>query len=186
MKTDQNRKTARTTSVVPQNRTHLYTTYIHTCGCGEHGGRKAAPSYTDNIAHEKSLAANAAIAFFHQFDPPTATAQTRRHDRNGASYLPSATKRAAALLQAVFEAHKSAEPLTGALRVRLLWTFRAQVEAWRAKRPDLDNLAKLALDAATKAGCWHDDAQIAHLETAKFDGPMPGLAFEATIITEGE
>ena len=115
--------------------------------------------------------------FFHEFSPPTATAQQRRHDKSGASYLPPSARRAAALLLAVFEAHAPAASLTGPLSVSLLWTFPGAEVAPKTTRPDLDNLAKLALDAATKAGYWRDDAQIVHLETAKFVGPLPGLAF---------
>jgi Holliday junction resolvase RusA-like endonuclease len=43
-------------------------------------------------------------------------------------------------------------------------------------RPDLDNLAKLALDAMTKCGYWLDDSQVVRLETAKWFGDLPGIA----------
>lgn len=39
---------------------------------------------------------------------------------------------------------------------------------FKSTRPDLDNLMKLILDAATDAGVWNDDAQVIHLESAKF------------------
>ena len=116
------------------------------------------------------------MSFFHQFTPPTATAQTRRHTRAGATYLPAGTARAAALLRAVMEPHAPAEPFPGPLRVALLWTWPGNDVAPKATRPDLDNLAKLALDAMTAAGYWRDDSQVAELTTAKFTGPIPGLA----------
>jgi len=118
------------------------------------------------------------VSFFHEFTPPTATAQTRRHTGK-ATYLPPQARRAAALLQAVFEDHAPDEPFTGPLEVRLIWTFPGVDIAPKATRPDLDNLAKLALDAATRAGYWKDDAQIIHLITAKFTGPTTGLSFSA-------
>ena len=122
------------------------------------------------------------IQFFHQFTPPTATAQTRRHTRAGATYLPAATARAAALLLAVMERYRPAEPMTGPLRLSLLWTFpgSAAVVVPKVTRPDLDNLAKLALDAMTRAGYWRDDAQVVEFTTAKFAGPIPGLAVTVT------
>lgn len=131
------------------------------------------------------------IEFFHAFTPPTATAQTRRHNRAGASYLPPAAKRAAALLLAVFERHAPKEPFCGPLDVGLYWTYpcgqtRQEQPVPRPRRPDLDNLAKLALDAATKAGYWHDDAQVTRLETAKFDGPLPGIAFRVAAMAQRE
>lgn len=119
--------------------------------------------------------ATAHVSFFHECTPPTATAQTRRHTGR-ASYLPPATARAQALLRAVMEPHAPPAPLAGPLRVTLLWTWPGEGPAPKTTRPDLDNLAKLALDAMTWAGYWQDDSQVAELLTAKFTGPIPGLA----------
>lgn len=47
----------------------------------------------------------------------------------------------------------------------------------KTTRPDLDNLSKLLLDAATGAGYWVDDSQIVEMTCAKFHGDMPGIAF---------
>lgn len=116
------------------------------------------------------------IRFFHEFIPPTATAQTRRHTGKS-TYLPAATARAAALLRAVVEPHAPTAPLSGPLSVGLLWTWPgSDTPTWKTTRPDLDNLAKLALDAMTKAGYWQDDSQVVEFTTAKFTGPIPGLA----------
>ena len=115
------------------------------------------------------------VSFFHECTPPTATAQTRRHTGR-ASYLPPATARAQALLRAVMEPHAPPAPLAGPLRVTLLWTWPGEGPAPKTTRPDLDNLAKLALDAMTWAGYWQDDSQVAELLIAKFVGPVAGLA----------
>lgn len=46
-------------------------------------------------------------------------------------------------------------------------------------RPDIDNLAKAAMDAMTEAGLWLDDAQIFSLRTSKwFTNGSPGAAIE--------
>lgn len=66
--------------------------------------------------------------------------------------------------------------MVGPLRVSLLWTWPGDDVAPKTTRPDLDNLAKLALDAMTAAGYWRDDSQVTELLAAKFTGPIPGLA----------
>lgn len=122
------------------------------------------------------------IEFFHEFNPPTATAQQRRHTTRGRTYQPPNVLKAAATLQAVFERHAPTAPIPGPVRLVLVWTFPQARKAagmpavWMVKRPDLDNLAKLAIDAATKAGYWADDCQVADLHTAKFVGELTGLA----------
>ena len=79
---------------------------------------------------------------------------------------------------AVMERYRPAEPMTGPLRLSLLWTFPGSAAGVVPKvtRPDLDNLAKLALDAMTRSGYWRDDAQVVEFTTAKFAGPIPGMA----------
>lgn len=44
------------------------------------------------------------------------------------------------------------------------------------KRPDLDKLLRSTLDALGEAGCWIDDAQVAHITAMKMyaDGRQPG------------
>lgn len=116
-----------------------------------------------------------AIQFFHEFIPPTATAQTRRHTSRG-TYLPAATARAAALLRAVMEPHAPPTPLAGPLSVGLLWTWPGKVLAWKVTRPDGDNVSKMALDAMGKAGFFFDDAQVVDLHVCKFLGPIPGIS----------
>lgn len=117
------------------------------------------------------------IEFFHECKPPTATAQARRHNRSGATYMPPGTKRAAAQLRAIFERYAPTHPIEGAVVAKLTWTFSGKRPQPKITRPDLDNLGKLALDAATKAGYWHDDAQVFMITTSKWTGQTTGIAF---------
>lgn len=41
-------------------------------------------------------------------------------------------------------------------------------------KPDVDNLAKAALDAMTDLGVWRDDSQVSHLEVLKVYSLTPG------------
>ena len=132
------------------------------------------------------------IEFFHECQPPTATAQHRRHNRNGATYQPADARKASAMFQAIFECHAPAVPMRGPLKVGIGWTYRGPVKmagkavSAKATRPDLDNLAKLVLDAATKAGYWKDDAQVADLQLRKFEGgDIQGIAFCAVEMDGG-
>jgi len=150
----------------------------------EKGASKARPISTRakrtiqaraGTAKVPSSSTGSVIEFFHQCNPPRATAQQRRHTKRG-TYMPPAVRKAKAILQAVFEQYAPSMPLSGPLEVRLVWTWSGKRDGWKTTRPDLDNLAKLALDAMTAAGYWDDDAQVAHLETAKFVGSISGIA----------
>ena len=193
MKTEKTEKPNRTVKASDsENRKtepKLYTTYINNLPSGtgvEEGGRKTTPPYYypvppkgSRVIREEKTETEKAVEFFHQCTPPTATAQTRRHTGK-VSYLPAATKRAAAMLQAIMEPHAPIEPLGGPLAVVLYWTYPhvrqgQETPVPKTTRPDLDNLAKLALDAMTKAGYWIDDAQVCDFSTMKFTGPLPGI-----------
>ena len=79
-------------------------------------------------------------------------------------------------------------PFRGPVEVTLYWTWKipakrkeaanpAKIGAFpKVTRPDLDNLAKLAIDAMTVSGFWKDDSQVARLITQKWYGDMPGIA----------
>jgi len=54
----------------------------------------------------------------------------------------------------------------------MIWSWLAGEDGWKITRPDLDNLLKLALDAATAAGWWHDDAQVVDLNLSKIYTPL--------------
>lgn len=125
------------------------------------------------------------IQFFVEFIPPTATAQQRRHTRSGISYLPANVRRAQSLLYAEFMPHRPSAPMDGALAVSVEWCFPHPHSASagmklrkipRTTRPDLDNLAKLALDVMTRCGYWRDDSQLVALTMRKFYSPTPGIA----------
>lgn len=117
------------------------------------------------------------VEFFHSCPLPKATAQTRRFARSGHNYLPATTRTASAFWQAVMELHRPPSPFRGPVRVAmsLLWPSRNGTTAPKSTRPDLDNLSKLILDAMTKAGYWHDDAQVADLHVKKFTSATAGL-----------
>ena len=125
------------------------------------------------------------VQFFHHCIPPKATAQHRRHTRAGRTYQPENALRAAAMFRAIWERYRPARPLVGPLAVVLVFTWphtkrtKTQAPTPKTTRPDCDNLAKLALDAATVAGWWSDDAEIFDLRVAKFYGDMPGIAVTA-------
>ena len=61
------------------------------------------------------------------------------------------------------------DPVTTNLRVTMdVWCKRPQKLTRVYPRPDVDNFAKAALDAVTKAGCiWKDDDQVVHLRVKK-------------------
>ncbi len=68
----------------------------------------------------------------------------------------------------------------GPVRVMIMFCFAAP-KKWGKKaraaitpkttRPDLDNMAKTVLDAATRAHVWDDDAQVTRLDLRKAYGP---------------
>lgn len=79
------------------------------------------------------------------------------------------------------------------LSVRVVAVFSCPKSAWKkrepvprrphAKRPDGENVAKAVLDAATGAGIWCDDAQVARLTIEKFigaQGEPPHVVVEVT------
>ena len=93
------------------------------------------------------------------------------------TYTPLKGRRAEGLLRdEVLHALEGERPeLTGALALRItaylayptamaLWR---RALAWPTSTPDVDNLAKLAMDALTAAGVWKDDAQVVSLVTRK-------------------
>lgn len=118
------------------------------------------------------------ICFFHECNPPTSTAQQRQFFKKG-NALTQAAKKASATWQAIVEQHKPIQPLTGPLTVKIgvSWFKKGLSEVVpRITKPDVDNLAKLIMDAMTKAGYWQDDNQVCDLRVTKYNSPIGGLA----------
>lgn len=116
------------------------------------------------------------ISFFHECNPPRSTAQQRQFFKRGSALTPAA-KKAKATWLAIVEQYKPAKPLRGAVKVSITvtWHRKRGLEP-KTTRPDLDNVAKLLLDAMTRAEYWKDDSQVYDLRLTKFNGPLPGVA----------
>lgn len=127
--------------------------------------------------------------------PPTAKGRPRFSRRSGRAFTPPATEAAertirgelahATTLGRTAPAHDW--PATGALVLELRFTM-AVPASWSKKktaaalegrlphtsRPDVDNLAKLVMDAANGV-LWADDAQLTTVVMMKRYGATPGL-----------
>lgn len=90
------------------------------------------------------------------------------------------------LIRSVGDADKNTFPLGqrgNPLVVSLVWSFRPSRKAERnvedgtpkVTPPDLDNMAKTALDCMTRAGLIVDDAPVCDLSLAKVIGKVEGL-----------
>jgi Holliday junction resolvase RusA-like endonuclease len=129
--------------------------------------------------------------FFHECQPPTATAQTRRH-HGAATYLPAKTKIAQATWIAIMKMHAPEKPISAPVRVSVSVTWARPkkraggpfLASYKQTKPDVDNMAKMILDAGTKAGWWEDDAHIASLTLEKWEGDMQGIAVAAETINQ--
>jgi len=90
------------------------------------------------------------------------------------AYLPKKTRSWVAGAIVILAAYWRREPLEGPVAVELVFVHSRPKRLcrrkdpsgrlWRGVRPDLDNLAKSALDAIQAAGIIKDDAQVAVLE----------------------
>lgn len=115
-------------------------------------------------------------------------------------YTPSQTERAELDFIALAAPHAPASgPLEGPLCVALTFWLpvpRSRSRKWQAAalegverpagRPDLDNLAKLVLDALNRSGAfWRDDAQVVSLRAAKYYGDRPGTCVRIWQASEG-
>lgn len=103
---------------------------------------------------------------------------------------PDKTRAAEQSLLAQALAHKPAEPLCGPLTMRIdaicgippSWPKRRRTEALTGLKrptgkPDIDNLAKLVLDALN--GVFYlDDKQVVTLQVTKTYGPVPKVRIE--------
>ena len=124
------------------------------------------------------------ISFFHDFEPPTTTFQSRN-----SQWRPTpAARKAAATWQAVLEQYKPAEPLKGpiALHIEIFFKGRSDETFRHTGKPDLDNLLKGVLDICTKLGYWEDDAQVCSIRADKCLSGLPGVFFHARAILAGD
>lgn len=132
---------------------------------------------------------------------PVAKARHRsfvKTSRNGklyaGTYAPSENAKAESEFIALAEPHAPPRPFDGPLEISLIfylpiatsspawWKHAAAIgRAHHCKKPDVDNLAKLVLDAMTRSGqWWRDDTQIVSLHAHKRYGDTPETAVEVT------
>ena len=90
-------------------------------------------------------------------------------------------------------ATRPSKPLDAPLRVFLDFIFprpqAAKKLAWKATRPDSDNVAKAVMDALGQAQWWVDDARICDLRVTKRypqDGEFPGVMIRVELLVETE
>lgn len=90
------------------------------------------------------------------------------------AYIPPRTRLWIAGAAQVIRAHWKQPPLEGPVAVELIFVHQrpkrlmgkkhTTQRQWRGVRPDLDNLAKCALDAMQAGGVFADDGQVAVIE----------------------
>lgn len=115
-------------------------------------------------------------------------------------YTPAETRAAEQIFLTLAMPAKPKQPLTGPLRLDLLfvlpippsWPVRERARAatgarWPSDRgtPDRDNLLKLVQDALNGV-FWHDDSQICAGETRMIYGTDPRTEVRITQLIEGE
>lgn len=105
--------------------------------------------------------------------PPRTTQQTHRVVMcNGKPrfYHSKKLESAYKLYYDVFNLYKPKEPLSGPIRFKVVWYFKAKTKkmdnTYKTTSPDTDNLDKALKDCLTRTGFWIDDALVAeeHLE----------------------
>lgn len=121
------------------------------------------------------------IKFTMPMNPPTATAQEHKVDTRGVRprfYDPPEVRDAREKLSANLAAHAPPEPLQGAVRLTVIWRFRASGKhppGPKTDKPDTDNLQKLLKDCMTRLGFWGDDAQVYSETAVKLYDDNPGI-----------
>ena len=124
------------------------------------------------------------IEFFMNMKPPTATHQMKQvRVVNGKPkfYEPRRVAEARALYRAHLAAHRPDAPLTGPVQLVTKWCYENRhkptndTNRYKPTKPDTDNMIKLLKDEMTRAGFWHDDAQVASEVTEKFWATPPGI-----------
>lgn len=102
--------------------------------------------------------------------PPSLNHYWKRTGGRSGMHISEAGKAYLVAVQAeVLTSHRGVR-LTGRLDVTLALTMPDR------KRRDIDNFAKVALDAITKSGLWEDDSQLDRLEIVRLGVKSPGGA----------
>jgi len=103
---------------------------------------------------------------------------------NGVSYTPAKIKNNAKALQALLLPHRPKVPLSGPLRLDLLFQFpwrksepkKNRTRAWpKDTKPDFDNLCKQFCDVLQSMGFFWNDSQIADVRIRKVWTDSPGV-----------
>jgi Holliday junction resolvase RusA-like endonuclease len=101
--------------------------------------------------------------------PPMWKERPRWDPRTGRVYTPKTTKDAEDIVKTFVRA-RCRQPLDGLLRV----SIAVRVGELGSARPDIDNFAKLVLDACNKTA-WRDDRQVVELHVfLERDSATPG------------
>lgn len=122
--------------------------------------------------------------FFMPIKPPTVTAQEKKVaivKGKPVFYNPPEVKLAKQKLLTALTPHKLKKPLTGPLKLTVIWMFeggqRHAEGEWRSTRPDTDNLQKMLKDCMTEKGYWKDDAQVSvEIIKKKWTRKIPGIS----------
>lgn len=91
------------------------------------------------------------------------------------SYPTTGLRVARATWQAVMEKHTPLVPFVGPVMVYLEFIYHREGKPadWKTSRPDIDNLAKIVIDAMIAADFFFDDSQVAVLTVGKYWTPGP-------------
>lgn len=113
------------------------------------------------------------MKIFLLMNPPTVTAQERKVTivrGKPIFFKPANVKNAQAEIVRHLRPFRPAEPIDGAIELRVAWLFpkgtKHKAGEWRITKPDIDNLEKMLKDCMTELRFWNDDAQVVK-ETAE-------------------
>lgn len=116
-------------------------------------------------------------------DPPTVTHHAKRIAR-GKMFDPPRLKAARDLYYVLLVAsgQRPPRPLTGPIRLDIVFCFRGDRLAWHTHKPDRDNLCKTFQDQLVAAGFIAADQQIVAGSITKITGPIPYVRASARVL----
>lgn len=131
------------------------------------------------------------IEFFMAMNPPTATAQEKKFNREtGKVYLKSEAKAARGILMAHLAEFRPKDPIIGPVEVEIMWLYKNSEKkdgTWHTAKPDLDNIEKDLLDCMVKMGFFPDDKFISRKITEKrWTTNIPGIYIKVRRLKEGQ